>query len=139
MGKRYWKLPLSIKLRTKQCTSAGGVSALIPFKNETDNNGARVYGTPWTSQIYELYSTSVSNGHVVLIDFYSDGATMSRSGTLSATFHRVRFSNLYIYCGNWFTVGIAPTAKTLSSSLPAAQRRKLKLLLMQRFLFTANY
>lgn len=58
-------------------TSAGVSSCIIPFQRTTDCNANRTYSTPWNSTLYESYSLE----NVVLADFYSDGTTLSKSGT----------------------------------------------------------
>lgn len=86
-----------------------GVQSIIPYQRLTNENGDLTFSSPWDSKVYQSYSMSVKDGHVILIDFYSDGATLAGSGTQSATFLRIRFSNIKRYSETLFTVGIAPT------------------------------
>lgn len=114
---------------------AGGVASLVPFKFSFNTEGQRTYRTPSDSRRFQSYCESNPIGHVVLLDFYSDGATMSKYGTQSASFKCVRFPNLDKLSEQWFTVAITPISRTLPSSLPYAHLRKLKLQLMHGFIF----
>lgn len=107
-----------LKRFTTLFRAAGGVSSLIQFQMTTNSDRQCVFGTPCNTYIYESYVDSVSNGHVVLLYFYSDGATSAKSGTQSAKFYRVRFTNLKGYSEDWFTVSIAPTTTSIPASLP---------------------
>lgn len=60
---------------------------------------------------------------------------MAKYGTQSATFLRVRFSNIKRYTDHWFTIGIAPTARTIPSAIPDDCRRHLRSQLLQRFIY----
>lgn len=71
----------------------GGSASIIPFSESTDLDGRRIYSTAWDTDVYQSYCITVTNGHVVLVDYYSDWATLAKSGTQSATILRVRVSN----------------------------------------------
>lgn len=102
-----------------------------------NDNGLRTYSGPWDSQVYEKYQAVDPNANIILVHFYSDGAELSKSGTQSATFLTVGFSNIDTFSERLFTVGIAPTLKLLSESITDDQRQKMKLNFMERFIFTA--
>lgn len=110
-------------------------TSLIPFTEYTDSNGNRIYSSPWDSRIYESYNASVNHGHVVLMDMYSDGTTMSKSGTQSLTFVRVSLSSLHPHSEQWHTIRIAPTSSSIPTALPLQRRRQLKLQLLHWFMF----
>lgn len=79
--------------------------------------------------------STVSTGHIVSVDLYSDGATLVKSCSQSATFVRVHFSYLKIFSELWYTVGIAPSTGLTPVTLFDEVRRKLELKLIQRFIF----
>lgn len=85
--------------------------------------------------MYKSYFETVSTGHVVLVYFCSEVATLAKSGTQGATFLHMRFGNLKFYTETWFNVGIAPTSTAISASFLVRKRRKLKLQLVQRIIF----
>lgn len=83
--------------------------------------------------VYESYCNSSSQSYVVLLDPYSDGAILSKSGTWTTLFYPTRFANLKdqkIYC---YTIAITPTSRTLPASLSVNKTRNLNSLLLQRF------
>lgn len=108
---------------------------IIPFREDTENSGHRFYGTPWCSRLYEHYNEDVRTGHAIIVDFYSHGATLSKSGTQSTTIVRVRFSNLVPFTEQWFTFALALHSSSIPSSFTDEGRRQLKLKLYHRFLF----
>lgn len=127
-----FRCPLSI---LKDILRHDGVSKIIPFRLNYDANHNRTYSTPWNSNIYQSYTETVTNGTVVLIDLYSDGTTLAKSGTQSAHFFRVRFSNVRGYSETWTTIGIAPTSAVLPHHLPPAAKRRMKMQLIHRFVY----
>lgn len=74
------------QLMTNLLLEDGGARSLIPFSTTTDSTGCRVFSTQWNSAVYEQYCKSITTGHIVLIDFYGDWTTLSKSGTQSASF-----------------------------------------------------
>lgn len=106
--------------------SAGGASTVIPFNRMQNEDGEGAYRTAWDTCIYESYKDTVNKGHVVLVDFHCDDATLAKSGTQGATFIRVRFSNLKPHTETWYTVGIAPSSATISTNIPDEKRRRFK-------------
>lgn len=60
----------------------------------------------------------MTTGRVVLVDFYSGGATMAKSGTQEATFIRALYTSIDKFSETWLTLRIASTAKTLPPGLP---------------------
>lgn len=116
-------------------TAADGVKSLILFERLINDNGDRICSTPWTSKLYESFHKQQTHGHIVLVYFYSDGVTLSKSGTQFATFLCVHFFNIEVFNEPWFTAAIAPIYKKLHPSLPAERVRHLKLTLIQRFMF----
>lgn len=124
-----------LKLMTELLRKHGGGFSIIPFEKATNESGSRTYSSPWDTAVYESYAKSIADGHIVLIDFYADGTTLSKSGTQSASFFRVRFSNIRPVSDCWFTIAIAPTTSTIPSSLPYETKRRMRLELYQRFIF----
>lgn len=78
----------------------------------------------------------MENGQVIFVDFYADVATLSNSGTQSATFYRVRLSNTEKFSETWHSIAIEPMTKNMPPSFPAEKERSLKSLMLQKFLFT---
>lgn len=72
----------------------GGISCLTPFQLCINSNGTRTYSSPWDSNTYESYNQTVTSGNVVLIDYYSDGTTLPKSGTQSFCFFRAKYENI---------------------------------------------
>lgn len=72
----------------------------------------------------------------MLVDFYSDGATLAKSRSHCAPFIRVLFSNIDACSESLFTVFIAPNTKAIPPEVPGKNRRKMQLNLMQWFIFT---
>lgn len=93
--------PCPLQLLTKLFRDVGGLPALIPFNSKFSVKRRRVYATPWDTRVYESYCNGTSHGHAVLLDLYSDGATLSKSETQSALFYRIPFANLRSYCNYW--------------------------------------
>lgn len=114
---------------------SGVITSIILFEQTFSIAGCQIYSTPWNSTVYEVYNAIESNGALLLVEFYIDGATLSRSGTQSASFLRVRFSNIQYYTEEWSTIGIVPTCKRIPSSLPSNTIRRLRRELIQRFIF----
>lgn len=108
---------------------------LIPFKVSTNDKGNRTYSTPWNTIFYEAYSNAVHHGDVVIVDLFSNGATLAKSGTKSVTFMRVRFFNIGYFFDKCFTVSVAPTPKVINLSLPKEKKTKLELQLFPHFIF----
>lgn len=104
---------------------------VILFHISTNNRSEKFY-TPWDSDIFKSYKDSC---HVVLVDFYSNWAKLTKLWTQSATFLRVWFISIKQYTEKWLKIGIAPTARTIPSSVPNARRGQLRLSLLQRFIY----
>lgn len=66
---------------------------------------------------------SVQERHVVWLDFYSDGTTLSKSGTQSASFLKIRFSHILAISKRWYKIEIEQTPTTIPSNLPYEVRR----------------
>lgn len=124
-----------LKLLRGLLTWSTPTTSIIPFEMSYNDEGDRIYSTPWNTDMYASYNDSVSNGSIVLIYLYSNGATMSKSGTQSLTFLRVRFSNVRPYTEEWYTVGLAPSPTSIPATLPDDTRRRLRLQLIHRFIF----
>lgn len=77
--------------------NVGGFQSFISFSTSTDNTGHGKISSPWDTMLYDSYSIRRNTSHIVLVDLYSGGATLGRSGTQSDSFLRVRFSNIDIY------------------------------------------
>lgn len=65
----------------------------IPSREQKNNDG----NSPWDTIMYQSNVSSVSDLYVLLIYFYSDAATISKSGTDGVTFLRVHYSNISGY------------------------------------------
>lgn len=102
-------------LMEKLIQKCGGCECNIPFEKSTDSSDRRTFSAPWDTAVYELYQNNLSTSKIILLDFYIDGATLSRSGTKSASFLRIRYSNIDQYSETWHTIGIAPTNKLIPS------------------------
>lgn len=63
---------------------------IIPFREDMDSSWDRVYRNSWCGRLYEVYNEDVRNGHIILLDFYSDDAMLSKYGTQITKFVRVR-------------------------------------------------
>ena len=115
----------------------GGADAVIQFR-EVWQEGRRVFSVPWNSQHMGDYACDVGEkGRVVLVDVYSDGTTLSNSGTQSVNNMRVRFSNIRGITSQWFEVGIVPTLNLDDLKVSGAAARREKNELWQRFTFMA--
>lgn len=124
------------KLMEKIFLDAGGlVENLIHFRESFDSDGSRTFSSPWDTKAYELYNANKPYGHIILVDFFVDGATLSKSGTQSGTFLRVRFSNIKGYSEKWYDIGIAPSVKVFLQYLSKERKRKAQMILFQRFIF----
>lgn len=62
-------------------TSYGGVPCLIKSTTSTNASATGTYSSPSDSEFYQSYCEGISDGHVVLVDVYSDGTTLAKSGT----------------------------------------------------------
>lgn len=124
-----------MNLLEKCIRDAGGTDNLIPFSETHDTDGRRTYSSPWDTDIYGRYFTSLSSGRLVLVDMFSDGATLSSSGTQSAMFIRTRFPTVKKISEKWFDVAIAPTSINYQEYLSTDKKRMLKLEVSQRYLF----
>lgn len=92
--------------------------------------------SPWNTLIYEEYCKWCVDGHVVHVDFYSDGTTISNYCIQYLRLIRVRFGNVHRHTETWFPVEISPTHTSIPSTLPDESRWHLKLQLLHRFLFS---
>ena len=98
-------------LMLQEIKTAGGMDAVLPFE-EDYTVGVRRFSAPWNSGAMEDYHKTVSSdSKILMIDLYSDGTTLSSSGTQSANNMRVRFANLKGRTDVWHEVGIVPTPK----------------------------
>lgn len=61
------------------------------------------------------------------MDYYSDGTTLSKSGTKSATFLGIRISIIIHHSGRFYTVGIVPMGRPITSALPEKIRSTMRL------------
>lgn len=86
------------------------------FNPDSTNNSIIYSNILFTTdgQLYEEYNSSFSFGHLVLVAFFVDRETLSKSGTKSGTLLRIRFSNNGRFSEKWFDIGITPTAKGFS-------------------------
>lgn len=98
-------------------------------------DGELVYYTPLSTVIYDEYCKEVSIGHVVLVNFYSDRKTVSKSWTQVVTFINVRIANIRPHYENWFAVEVAPTHTSIPSTLPDEKKQPLKLQVLHRSIF----
>lgn len=116
-------------------TQAGGLKAIIPFKETyRDSDGERVFSAPWNSEAMGEYQRSLGKeGCLVLVDSYSDGLTLSGSGTQSVNNMRVRFSNIKGQTHIWHDIGIVPIVDTEGEKKSDSLIRQEKLALLQRF------
>lgn len=79
-----------------------GAAANIITHLESQNSGEeRTYSCSCDTDFYRSYQSDISSDHVVLVDYYSDGTTITCSGTQSATFIWVSFSNIKTISENW--------------------------------------
>lgn len=81
---------------------------------------------------------SKRDGHVFLIDLYSEGTILSNTGTQSANNTRLRFSNIKGETNTWHYVGILPTVDCGGELEPDGTIRLEKSLLLQRFNFLVS-
>lgn len=107
--------PRLLSLLRKLLSCRTTPAAIIPFRPLYNDNGDRLFSTPWNTEVYASYADSAHNGQVVLIEIFSDGATISKSGTQISTFIRLRFSNIRPHREDWHTVGLAPSPTTTTS------------------------
>ena len=126
-----------LDLMLEKIHDGGGADAVIQFR-KVWQEGRRVFSAPWKSQHMGDYACDVGEkGRVVLADVYSDGTTLSNSGTQSANNMRVRFSNIRGITSQWFEVGIVPTLNLDDLKVSDAAARREKNELWQRFTFMA--
>lgn len=126
----YFCSPLRI---LKEILAATGSSAIIPYKKSMDGNQRQTFGSPWDTDICRAYSRSVSPDHAVLVELYSNRATLERSATQSGQFLRAGLANIRGYSEQGITVGFAPIAKLLPTDLPTANLRRMKMVRMKSF------
>lgn len=108
----------------------------IPFLPLFDEEVQMFYGTPWDTVVWKQYYQTVNAGHIIIVNFYSDGTTMSKYGTQGVKIIRMRFPNFFLHTEKWLSIGTAPTATCIPYTLPNERRRKLKLQLKGRFIFS---
>lgn len=72
---------LPLKFSWTLLLNASGVQILISFHVSMHNNSPRTYSRPWESKCYEPYQAVDTNANIFLVDFFSDGATLSKSYT----------------------------------------------------------
>lgn len=113
----------------------GGSNDTITFTKSMDISDNLYYSSPWATTNYDNYTKKVENGHVGLVDFHSDAASLAKYVTQSANVLRLRFSNIITHSEKWHTVGNSRTAKKISSNLSEELTRKCKLNHFQRFIF----
>lgn len=116
-------------------SEVNGSSGLVPFTASKGACGIRTYCTPCDTNIYARFKNSVTTGHVVVVDFYSYRETLAKSVTQSSTFVDISFANIRQKSETWHNIGIAPTSKKISPSLPDEIRSKLRMKLFQIFIF----
>lgn len=119
-----FRCPLSLLLQLIE--DFCGVAALIPLCIKQNEDGERVYSTPWNTFIYHTYKDSVGTGHIALVVFYTDGEPFAKSGTQGARFLRIKFNNIKPYTQTFFMVVIALTANSIPQNLSDDRRRQLK-------------
>lgn len=114
---------------------AGGCrEALLPFLRY-ELNGTRLFSSLWNTYHFERYATASPSSLIVLVEIFIDGTTLSKSGSHSAVFFRVRFSNLWGFTEKWLDVAIAPSMDIVQYYLPSDRKRSIKLQLLQSFIF----
>lgn len=74
--------------------AGSSVESLILFRKSHDSDGVRTCSSPWDTKAYEFYIQNKPFGSIVLVDFFVDGVSLSKSGTQSGIFLRVRFRNI---------------------------------------------
>lgn len=132
-GSGCFRCPLNLvrPLFSNQGTSC----SIFPFAKEETDDRLQLYRPAWCRQMYESYTSALPRGHVLRMDFFSDGGTFSKSGTQRTTFVRVRFRNPRPFKEQWCTVGIAPNTASILMSLRDELRRNFKLQIYHLFLF----
>lgn len=114
---------------------AGGVSMIIPAA-EMQGDGKIVFSAPWnTNAMLDFDQRHRVGGHLVAIDVYSDGTSLSRSGSQSANAMSVSFSNIRGITDVWYEVGIVPSVYCADKKFSDAEKRRERLEIFQRFLF----
>lgn len=73
----------------KRLAPSKTLPSIVPLEEYT-KNGKRLYYAPWNSNAMREYQREIIEGHLIAIDIYSDGATLSKSGSQSANSLRVR-------------------------------------------------
>eukprot|EP00171_Calliarthron_tuberculosum_P003409 IDg3409t1 len=116
--------------------NAGGLSAVT--KSELQyRNGDRVYSSPMDSDSMYAYKEEMPAGSVIIgLDLFSDGTTVSNSGSQSLCLLRMRVVNVQGVSDQWHEIGIEPimtVVHTVSASILSEERSLLK----QRFLYQA--
>ncbi len=82
----------ALPLLLKELHKAGGVSAVKSFSETYDASGRRLFSAPWNSNAMKEYQLFLPPGsQQILVDVYSDGATISKSGSQSANSLRNSF------------------------------------------------
>lgn len=87
---RCFCCPFSLLRRLLTCWSRQ--CYIKTFKTGLKVAWERVYYTTWHKFVYEQCNNSINGGHVFLVNNYSDGTKLSKSGSQVLTFIRVRFS-----------------------------------------------
>lgn len=82
-----------------------------------------------------MYKLCKDFGNIVLVDFFVDGTTLSKSETQSGTFLRVQYSNLKQVSEKWCDVGIDPTVTMINEYvLKREERAHLSKLISKTYL-----
>lgn len=118
----FFRCPLH--LLTQILIKSGDSSTIISFQMDTAAKGIRRYSTKWKTNVYKTYSEMVSTRNLLMVAFYSCGATLSKSGRQNATFLKVPFPNVIFISYQCHTIGFSPLQKQRPESMPLNFRKK---------------
>lgn len=125
------------ELLFQQLERADGISAIVSFAEE-HKDGKRSFSAPWNANAMRDYQKLLKfGGHLVGIDLFSDGATLSKSGSQSANSVRVRFINISGISEVWHEIGTAPSIDCGDERRSETDKRGERMFLFQRYLFIA--
>lgn len=82
----FWMFQIPFKLLRNIVSSQSTKAEVLPFHFNANEDWLKIYSTPWDTDIYRLYDISMHTGQVVLVEVYSDGETMAKSGTQGSTY-----------------------------------------------------
>lgn len=72
---------------------AEGVQSIISFVENFNTNGEKARSAPWDTDLYRSYQAANPNARMFPVDYYSDGATLRKSGQTFLDFYSQTLKN----------------------------------------------